>query len=99
MRIIATEEHFLTEDYLNHLRTRKGIPRHEIEKTETGTIERIFNTPFGQSISHGPARAGRELAAPVQSPSGVELAGAGAKDRGLPAGLRPGTPCLHATRS
>jgi predicted TIM-barrel fold metal-dependent hydrolase len=46
MRIIAIEEHFCTQEYLNCLRSNHGFPRREILQDENlHKIERVWHTP------------------------------------------------------
>jgi 5-carboxyvanillate decarboxylase len=61
MKRIAIEEHFMTEDYLNYLRSRKDYPKREIAEDEKHQrIERIIDTPsFHYTVD--PDVAGRRL--------------------------------------
>jgi len=47
MKIIAVEEHFLTEDYLNYLRSRKDYPKLEVVEDESHRkFERLCHSPL-----------------------------------------------------
>ena len=51
MKKIAIEEHFLTEDYVNYLCSRKDPPKLEIVEDEKhNEIVRLWNTPTDYTV-------------------------------------------------
>ncbi|MFC1905582.1 amidohydrolase family protein, partial [Chloroflexota bacterium] len=51
MKIIAIEEHFRTEAFLDYLRSRKDYPRIEVVEDENhNKAERLFNSPTNQQV-------------------------------------------------
>ena len=65
MKIITVEEHFITSDHLNFLRSRKEFPKREIvEQENQRKIERIWYSPsccFTVNDINGPDRFLTEL--------------------------------------
>jgi 5-carboxyvanillate decarboxylase len=58
MRIIATEEHFITRDYMDYLRSRKDYPKLESFQNEQGqTFLRLVYSPSESRMWYGAAKA------------------------------------------
>lgn len=62
MRIIAVEEHFVTEEFIGYLRSRKEPPKREfIEDEKHHRIERNWFTPYVSSTHADPEQAIRPV--------------------------------------